>query len=78
MSVNMDTVKYWVTEGLQNFFDAEISNERHGGITPSTLDSAVDSLFQCPDAFDLEQQDLVSLAVLLTRVDKETELRDLL
>ena len=31
-----------------NFFDAEIDNERHGGVVPATLDSAVESLEQAP------------------------------
>lgn len=31
-----------------NFFEAEIANEKCGGVSPATLDSACDSLWQAP------------------------------
>lgn len=31
-----------------NFFEVEIRNEKHGGISPATLASAMDSLLQAP------------------------------
>lgn len=67
-----------MTDGLQDFFYAEISNERQGGVSPSTLESAVDSLSQAPEVFHLGQQDLVALSVILVHTDEKTELRDLL
>jgi hypothetical protein len=42
-------VKEMLTNATVNFFQVEINNEADGGDSPSTLDSAVDSLQQAPD-----------------------------
>jgi hypothetical protein len=43
-----------LTNATVNFFEVEIRNEENGGISPSTLDSAWDSLAQAPDDVIIE------------------------
>ena len=38
-----------LTNAQINFFEVEIRNESEGGVSPSTLQSACDSLSQAPD-----------------------------
>jgi len=38
-----------ITHHLRRFFEVEIRNEDHGGVRPSTLESALESLEQAPD-----------------------------
>ena len=38
-----------LTDAQINFFEVEIANEIHGGVSPATLDSAWDSLIQAPN-----------------------------
>lgn len=68
----------WVTNNLENFFRAEIANERNGGITPSTLSSAIDSLSQYPDGFRLTLDDVVALLLIRDNLPGDTELREFL
>ena len=42
------------TEAALVFFAVEIRNEPHGGISPSTLDSAIDSFEQAPNNLQSE------------------------
>lgn len=78
--MSIDTARKWVTPGLTDFFHCEIANERQGGVTPSTVSSAIDSLSQAPDdVFDMVQRaDLIGLLMIADLVGTATELRDLL
>ena len=37
-----------VSQRTKRFLEAEFNNERHGGITPATVHSTIDSLLQWP------------------------------
>jgi len=71
--------------GLGKFFDDEIMNERNGGISPATLESAVDSLLQAPyDVLDgwlgrgeHGRTAAIWLAQLILIGGRDYELRDL-
>lgn len=71
---------------LDEFFYIEIRNEDNGGIRPSTLHSAVDSLTQAPDDVvdewlgkgDVGRRAAITLLHLLWVLGEDTELRDLL
>jgi hypothetical protein len=43
------TKRLEICQALENFFNVEIRNEDEGGISPATLESALDSLRQAPD-----------------------------
>lgn len=52
MASNRDAIEAlaaWVNDDVTRLFEAEISNERNGGISPSTLSSTIDSVSQMPD-----------------------------
>jgi hypothetical protein len=81
----LDRVRRWVNEPLRAFFEVEVRNEDYGGVRPSTLDSAVDSLLQAPDETLTDWFDddpiggMRALAgVLCTGVPPDTELETLL
>lgn len=75
----MNTAKGWMTEPVRGFFRGEISNERNGGVSPSTLSSAIDSLAQGGmDTFALGERDLMTLLKLADLVGTNTHLEDLL
>lgn len=71
--------KELVTDGLDDFFEAEIVNERDGGHSPATLDSALDSLQQGGlDVFDmLHPTDLVRYLTIVRMVGWNTEIGEL-
>lgn len=46
---DITSAKKLLNEDVRDFFMAEIANERDGGVTPSTLSSAIDSVAQAPD-----------------------------
>ena len=58
-------------ENTKEFFRAEIRNEQNGGISPSTLYSALDSLNQYPD--DYFEQDFK-----VNRKDEEKKIKALI
>lgn len=78
--MSADVVSSWLTEGVERFFYAELANERDGGISPSTLSSAIDSLSQQPDPafWGMTGEDVVALLVLRDHLESWTELRDIL
>ena len=71
-------------DNLDHFFKVEIENEVHGGVSPATLNSAIDSLTQASDDviaawFNGEPiSGLVAFARLLSIMPgaREIELRD--
>lgn len=81
---SLDVARRWVTEGVEALFQAEISNERHGGVTPSTLSSTIDSVSQgLPlDNEEGEPVDVVSLLIALLVIRDllpgDTSVRELL
>ena len=70
-------------DDLRNFFEAEIRNERHGGVAPATVFSALDSLAQAPDyvldEWGVTREGLAELlwAIATGRVQMTTDLREL-
>lgn len=74
-----------ISQSLRNFFEVEIRNENFGGVSPSTLNSASDSLFQAPDdviADWAKTEDVAALKLEFNRVmlnlGGETKLEDIL
>ena len=70
--------------GLTALFEAEIRNENNGGVRPSTLSSAIDSVMQMPDDIlddmtgDESRGVLVALLMLRDRLPGSTRLEELL
>lgn len=71
---------------LDGFFYTELANERFGGVTPATLESALDSVQQAPDdivdvwlgAGEKGRRAALTLTQLVVLCGAGTELRDLL
>lgn len=72
--------KAWVTDRVSNLFLAEIANERDGGVAPSTLESTIDSVVQCPEVMceGWATDDFVALLQIVALAGPETEVRELL
>jgi len=49
-----DLFPYYISDYLKRFFEVEIRNERDGGVSPSTLGSALDSWQQAPPEIRME------------------------
>lgn len=73
------TARLWMTEDIAAVFDAEIANERNGGITPATLSSTIDSITQgLPVAEGGDPAGaLVGLLMIRDLLPGDTEVRDL-
>jgi hypothetical protein len=80
MSRNIDTAKSLVTPNIERLFHAEIANECDGGVSPSTLFSAVDSMVQAPDIMceGWTSDDFIKFIHILEWVGDKTELREIL
>lgn len=80
----LDIARRWMNDDLRRFFDAELANEADGGVSPSTISSAIDSLSQAPDDVVTRWmandpvRSLIALAQITDLVGTETELGDLL
>ena len=75
----------WVNGDLNRLFQAEIANERNGGVTPSTLSSTIDSIQQMPEDILEEFCDdgspwimLTSLLIIRDVLPGDTEVRELI
>lgn len=70
----------WVTDDLTRIFEAEIANERHGGVAPATLSSTIDSISQgLPFAEGSDPAPVMNaLLVIRDLLPGDTEVRDLI
>lgn len=77
---SVPAAKRWVTDKIRDLFYAEIANERHGGVTPATVSSTIDSISQASDIMceDWYPQDFASLLLICDLVGTQIEVRDLL
>ena len=72
-----------ISSTLRDFFWIEIRNEREGGVSPATLDSAMDSFKQAPDEVRQEwtnnnaESTYKELAELIKEIGGQTELSSL-
>lgn len=75
----LPTARRWVNERIGNLFDAEIANERDGGVTPATLSSCIDSVSQGAEILceGWEAGDFVALLMIRDLCDSDTELASL-
>lgn len=80
MPAPMLTARQIVTPKLRDLFYAEIANERYGGVSPSTLESSIDSLLQGAGIMDegWQTRDWRALVHLLWILPQSTEVRELL
>lgn len=79
MTDSLKMARRWVTPTLERFFEAEIANERDGGVSPGTLSSAIDSLNQGgAEVWNyLTSTDLITVALIRDHVPGDTLLVDL-
>lgn len=71
----------WISKQVRSLFRAEIANEEHGGVSPGTVLSSIDSFLQAPDMFfpDKEDQLVVAFSLLgfVMDVGVDAEIGDL-
>lgn len=68
-----------ITDYVDDLFAAEVANERHGGVSPSTLASAVESLAQGAGIMDRgwESADYIALLEIIALAGPDTEIDEL-
>ena len=78
--MSVDVARRWVSEDVEALFQAEISNERAGGVAPATLSSTIDSVSQgLPFTEDADVVSLLTaLLVIRDLLPGDTGVRDLL
>lgn len=70
------TARSIITEKVENLFLAELANERDGGVSPSTISSALDSISQAPEIMceGWEMSDWIVLLQIAEGVGFDAEL----
>lgn len=78
--MDLSVLECWLTRRVRALFEAEISNERSGGVSPATIESAIDSVWQGAGIMDegWTRDDYVALLQIAVVCPPTIELTDLL